>query len=372
MGDLGMTTNDRKGPRAKSRILGLIMGAILTLVSLEVGYRVLGGLGLLSNAWSPTAERVEAFREHVSSGSRGMFTPKAFVGYSLQGKGVNKEGFSDKDWPLAKTPGVPRIACLGGSTTQDGFRVDRNNSYPSFLSRILSRRFKGDVEVLNFGVNGWTSAESLVNYALVVSRYQPDIVVIHHSVNDVWPRLYPNYQADYTHYRIPWVDADVSGWDITLMQWSRLWAAVRIQDPDLVTIRERVIRRVDRSSGGLLTELPPDTTSGYMGNLRRLCRMVQADGGVPVLMTMPFSSEAGGIELAWLGLLEEGTSQNNEIMRVVAAEESALLADAALTFSSDPESHRGFFIDYVHLRAAGNRVKGLSIADAVHKAELIR
>ena len=97
-----------------------------------------------------SAERLAAFREHVDSGVRGMFAPKAFVGYTLQGEGSNLDGFCDRDWDASKPPGVIRIACLGGSTTQDGCMTDRTNTYSSFLSRMMNRRLQADVEVLNF------------------------------------------------------------------------------------------------------------------------------------------------------------------------------------------------------------------------------
>jgi len=365
-----MSASPSKPQSSPPRILAVLGGAFLALVVLEFGYRALASLGWLPTPWVLTEDRRVAFRAHIDGGVRGMFEPKAFVGYVLQGEGVNSEGFSDGEWTLERTPGVPRIACLGGSTTQDGQRVDRDNTYPSYLSRMMSRRLKKDVEVFNFGVNGWTSAESLVNYALVVSRYQPDVVVVHHSVNDVWPRLYPDYRPDYTHYRVPWEDARISRWDRALIGYSRLWAAWRIQDRDLVGIRERVIRRVDGEPVPILSELSPETSMGYRGNLERLCRLIRADGATPVLMTMPFSDEAGGFEEVWVEILGQGAREHNGIMRDVASAEGALLVDAASTFSSDPEDHAGLFKDYVHLRPAGNRVKALGIADVLQRAKV--
>ena len=308
------------------RAFAIAAGVLIALCSLEFGFRALSSLGLLPDSWTLSSHRLASFRAHVDTGVRGMFAPKAFVGYALQGEGANGEGFSDKEWSVERSPGVIRIACLGGSTTQDGLKVDRSNTYPFFLSRMMNRRLKADVEVLNFGVNGWTSAESLVNYALLVARYEPDVVVIHHAVNDVWPRLYPDYRSDYTHYRVPWEDAQLSSWDKALIAWSRLWATHRIQDQDLVGIRERVIRRTDGHPVEVLRQLSPDTVSGYRGNLQRLCRLALADGATPVLMTMPFDGDAGGFGEEWLELLGGGTAEHNELMRTVAAEEGALRA----------------------------------------------
>ena len=120
----------------------------------------------------------------------------------------------------------------------------------------------------------------------------------------------------------------------------------------------------------ILSELEPETTAGFQGNIERLCRLIRADGGVPVLMTMPFSDEAGGFEEAWVELLGQGAREHNEIMRDVASAEGALLVDAASTFSSDPKEHAALFKDYVHLRPAGNRVKALGIADVLQRAKV--
>jgi lysophospholipase L1-like esterase len=358
-----------QGPRARG--LAVLGGVLLSVLGVEFGYRGLSVLGWLPGRWIVADERRVAFREHIAGGVRGMFEPKAFVGYVLRGEGINEAGFSDREWALERREGVFRVACLGGSTTQDGQRVDRNNTYASYLSRMIARRMGGEVEVLNFGVNGWTSAESLVNYALVVARYEPDVVVVHHAVNDVWPRLHPGFRSDYTHYRVPWEDARLAWWDRELIAHSRLWVAWRQLDEDLVGVRERVIRRVDGEPVPIFYELEAETSAGYRGNLERLCRLVRGDGAVPVLLTMPYSDAAGGFERRWVEVLGQGTREHNAIMREVAASEGALLADAAQTFSADPGEHEKFFKDYVHVRPGGNRVKAISILEALRRAKVL-
>lgn len=367
-----MSASSSKIQGLRARSYAALVGVVLCVLGLELGFRALSSLGWLPGRWSVSGERRDAFRAHIEEGVRGMFEPKAFVGYVLRGEGVNAHGFCDPEWSLERTEGVPRIACLGGSTTQDGMRAGRTNTYSSYLSRMLARRLKCDVEVFNFGVNGWTSAETLVNYALVVSRYEPDVVVIHHAVNDVWPRLYPDYELDYTHYRVPWEDARLAWWDRALIASSWFWVAWRQQDDDLVGIRERVIRRVDGEAVPITLELGQGTSAGYLGNLQRLCRLVRGDGAVPVLMTMPYSDEAGGFEREWVEVLGRGTREHNEIMRRVSEEEGALLADAASTFAEDAAGHESFFRDYVHLSPKGNRVKALSILDALLRARVYK
>ncbi len=59
-------------------------------------------------------------------------------------------------------------------------------------------------EVLNFGMSGYTSAQSLINFVLKVIDYSPDYVVFHHAWND---RMCGdkdsfrsvNFRSDYSH-----------------------------------------------------------------------------------------------------------------------------------------------------------------------------
>ena len=46
---------------------------------------------------------------------------------------------------------------------------------------------------MNVGITGWTTAETLVNYFLVVQDLSPDIVLIHEAVNDAEPRVGPAF-----------------------------------------------------------------------------------------------------------------------------------------------------------------------------------
>lgn len=90
----------------------------------------------------------------------------------------NAFGFSGPAATYVKPPGTLRIACLGGSTTATG--------YPQALEAWLDGKLPGGVraEVLNFGIGGYASVHSLVNYVLNVVDFEPDVVIVHHGWND--------------------------------------------------------------------------------------------------------------------------------------------------------------------------------------------
>ncbi len=95
---------------------------------------------------------------------------------------TNNIGFYGEDVHLPKPPGVFRIVCIGGSTTEE--REFVAHSYPSTLQDHFNADFgQGAVEVVNCG----TPAISTFGHLLRMPDYlrlQPDLVVLYLGVND--------------------------------------------------------------------------------------------------------------------------------------------------------------------------------------------
>jgi lysophospholipase L1-like esterase len=73
-----------------------------------------------------------------------------------------------------------RVALVGGSTTF-GTRVDDVDSWPSLLQDSLGDRYA----VYNFGVPGYSSAEAIIQMALLVPEVRPHVVVYYLGWNDI-------------------------------------------------------------------------------------------------------------------------------------------------------------------------------------------
>ena len=102
-----------------------------------------------------------------------------------------------------------RILCIGGSTTRN-IRLDTLDRYPSQLDNILSERFPNKkVEVLNAGMDWYTTKHTIINYSAYCRDFDPDIVVIMHAINDLYRSFTPkslavgDYQSDYSHFYGP-------------------------------------------------------------------------------------------------------------------------------------------------------------------------
>jgi lysophospholipase L1-like esterase len=101
------------------------------------------------------------------------------VWFRINGQGLR----ADRDYPYAKPPGVRRIVSLGDSFTA-GYEVQGDETFSSVLERALRERGY-DVEVLNAGVSGYSTAEAVLYLERELLRYEPDLVLVSFFGNDL-------------------------------------------------------------------------------------------------------------------------------------------------------------------------------------------
>ncbi len=166
-----------RGPT--KRELGLFLLSIL--FSALIAEAALRGLGVSY----PIFHRLET--------SRGWAPWPAIAGeYMEEGRARisnNQEGFRDREHGTQKPADVFRIAVLGDSFTEaQGIPIDK--TFWSVIEQELERCEALDgrrVEVLNFGVSGYGTAQELATYRTNVKKYAPDMVLLaFFSGNDVW------------------------------------------------------------------------------------------------------------------------------------------------------------------------------------------
>jgi len=96
---------------------------------------------------------------------------------------INAAGLRDRDHSLAKPPGTLRIAALGDSYT-DAIQVPVEATWWRRLETVLGACPKASgrhVEVIDFGVRGYSTAQELLTWRLVARAYHPDLVVLAYS-----------------------------------------------------------------------------------------------------------------------------------------------------------------------------------------------
>ncbi len=93
---------------------------------------------------------------------------------------INQAGFRDDFHPIEKPPNTVRIAVLGDSYSE-AIQVELDKTFWSIMEKELPQcpAIGGQsVEVLNFGVSGYGTAQELLLLRARVWEYEPDIVIL--------------------------------------------------------------------------------------------------------------------------------------------------------------------------------------------------
>jgi hypothetical protein len=120
-------------------------------------------------------------------GAEGDSVEEAVVRVKINAAGMR----DDREHEIAKAAGVYRVAILGDSFAE-AMQVPLERTFSKLLERDLAACRGGPVEVLNFGVQGYGTAQELLMWRLKAARYKPDAaVLLFYTGND----LYNNHRA---------------------------------------------------------------------------------------------------------------------------------------------------------------------------------
>jgi hypothetical protein len=147
---------------------GLVLVTLPLL--LEAGLRI-AGTAFEPQLYEPNRERGWALR----AGARGTIS-----GEARQTVEINSHGFRDRERRYEKPAGTLRIAVLGNSWTE-ALQVPLEKTYTAVLEEELSEDgcfADKSVEVLNFGVAGYSTAQELLTLRQEAWKYSPDLVLL--------------------------------------------------------------------------------------------------------------------------------------------------------------------------------------------------
>ena len=275
---------------------------------------------------------------------------------------INSLGFRSQEIKLAKPEGTFRIVCVGGSVVYDT-RLNLEDAWATRLQEKLGKKFPGrSIEVVNAGIPGRTSADSVVNVALRVLPLSPDVVIVLHGVNDQKPNRYPGFKPDYSH----WYPFGGGG------PWRRMLN--RLADRSLLAchVRYRVnhLRNRNLRENWRGEEMKRHDTVGEAGlrayrlNLESIIGMCSVQGAKVVIGTVGHSLDENddwnpgmgtrnplvyyheGLTLAGI---RHGFREYNRINREVAKERCCVLVDIEKLLPVGKEN----FKDDVHFTATG-------------------
>jgi hypothetical protein len=155
------------------KFLGIValiaFGFGLALGVADIGIRI-------ANRWFPYFYCYDAYRGWaLNAGALGW--------YNREGESyvrINADGFRGPDYIRPKPPGVVRVAVLGDSYVE-AIQVAEDRTFTAVIGRELGDcpELKGKrLEALNFGVDGYGTAQELFTLQRKVWSYQPNIVVL--------------------------------------------------------------------------------------------------------------------------------------------------------------------------------------------------
>jgi hypothetical protein len=128
---------------------------------------------------------------YTYSSSRGWKLKPGAAGWqSDEGRAwisINRWGYRDSQWTLAKPPHTLRIAVIGDSFAE-AQQVAIDETFEAVAQRLLNQRIKlfangpsawvRHVQVMNFGIDGYGTAQELLTLERSAWRFSPDMVVL--------------------------------------------------------------------------------------------------------------------------------------------------------------------------------------------------
>ena len=95
---------------------------------------------------------------------------------------TNRYGYHDDEFPEKRADNELRVVVLGDSVTF-GHMVTREEAFPNQLEQILAKRLRRPVQVINAGVQGYSTRQERIALERAL-RFQPDVVLVGVCLND--------------------------------------------------------------------------------------------------------------------------------------------------------------------------------------------
>jgi lysophospholipase L1-like esterase len=284
-------------------------------------------------------------------------------------------GFRGREIEPAKPAGRFRVVCMGESTTYCTGIWDDAATYPARLeSHLKALRPDLDLEVINAGIGGYTSAENVLRCLFHVAPLSPDLIVFYYTHNDVHPRRMPQLSRDYREYSRSWYEPPFGGGLRGLIARRRALATGDIGN---------LVRRYDEYAGRrAATNVRQNPPVAFRGNMTALTLIAKTAGARVLFVNPPYrdlaandlaandlARDPSGLNPAWRAVWE-----HRRVLAEIAAAHGAELYDLAseMPYPADPKAFPNEnYLDPVHVNERGADIMGRLIAQAILKRSLL-
>jgi len=295
---------------------------------------------------------------------------------------VNEWGFRGPAMSLEKPEGVYRIACLGGSSTMGHTESGDEATWPARLQSWLNDPAAGStkrVEVLNGGNSGYSTFESLVNLAFRVVDFQPDLVIVYHTINDMRCALYTRggpIRMDNRHWRDLYPRL-VEGPGEKLLERSLTYSVLRSLLTGYVdrfeSLNSMGIVNYDAKARDMYAVERPDERGfeSFRRNLTSIQAIAKAHGAQVLLVTQ--GCDERDIKAKSRDMQIAGMRRMSGILEEVAREQGLLFTDAKTEMEAKAaaEGWDKYFTGEVHLTDAGADLLARIVAREIIEAGLV-
>lgn len=296
-------------------------------------------------------------------------------GYVGERSQMNSLGYRGPEISREKPKGTFRIVLLGGSSTFDTSIASNAFTFAAQLERELRLHYHHkNVEVVNAGVPGFTSWESLINLEFRVLDIEPDMIIYCEAVNDVHARLVipSSYASDNSGMRRWWSVPPTPWWEHScfLRVTARLSGSARSRQVQLEDVcwaptAKYAMDRANTTRETLLGFLSANQPIYYRRNIENMVAIAREHGLKVVLAT--WAHTPVWHDYTATTAYEQGIKENNEVVESIAQQDQIPLFDYAAVMPTDAK----YWDDGRHVTEIGAKKKAELFAAFLEDQRLI-
>ena len=309
-----------------------------------------------------------------------QYSPHHYLSYYLTPnykKGFlshNSLGFRGDYFPAKKSKGVYRIVLIGESGTYDTEISDNNKTFAARLRDILENKYEyKNVEVVNAGVGGYNSWESLINLEFRILDIDPDLIIVYHGANEVHARLViPSYyRGDNSGRRQTWFYPPIKFWQKSCLlriitRKLGMDRQVNLEDLTAAPSTSYMYNASGDDSDKIIEVLKRNPPIYFERNLSNMIAIAKEHNIEIILATWAHSPYFN--DYASTKHYEYAFRENNDVVKKVAASHKILLFD----FENVMPKDKKYWSDGRHSNEIGAQKKAELFAEFIHRQGLIK